>query len=82
VVFSTGNVYPFVNAASGGSVETDAPQPHGEYASSCLGRERLIEVWLDFHPDWVLIGGTWPGELTRGTVFARHIYTTTNGVIT
>ena len=41
----------------------------------------LNEVWLDFHPDWVLIGGTWLGELTQGTVFARHIYTTTNGVI-
>jgi hypothetical protein len=41
----------------------------------------LNEVWLDFHPDWVLIGGPWPGQLTQGTVFARHIYTTTNGVI-
>lgn len=45
VVFSTGNVYPFVNAASGGSVETDAPQPYGEYASSCLGRERVFEYF-------------------------------------
>jgi len=45
VVFSTGNVYPFVDAAAGGSVETDAPQPRGEYASSCLGRERLFEYF-------------------------------------
>lgn len=40
---STGNVYPFVSPASGGSVETDAPAPVGEYAMSCLGRERVFE---------------------------------------
>jgi hypothetical protein len=45
VVFSTGNVYPFVSVAAGGSVETDAPQPRGEYASSCLGRERTFEYF-------------------------------------
>jgi dTDP-4-dehydrorhamnose reductase len=45
VVFSTGNVYPFVNATGRGSVETDAPQPRGEYASSCLGRERVFEYF-------------------------------------
>jgi dTDP-4-dehydrorhamnose reductase len=45
VVFSTGNVYPFVDTAAGGSVETDAPQPRGEYASSCLGRERIFEYF-------------------------------------
>ena len=45
VVFSTGNVYPFVDADSGGSVETDEPQPRGEYAQSCLGRERVFEYF-------------------------------------
>jgi nucleoside-diphosphate-sugar epimerase len=43
VAFSTGNVYPFVSAASGGCVEADPPQPQGEYAQSCLARERLFE---------------------------------------
>ncbi|MGH9163854.1 MAG: NAD-dependent epimerase/dehydratase family protein [Vicinamibacteraceae bacterium] len=43
VVFSTGNVYPFVPISSGGSVETDEPAPRGEYAQSCLGRERVFE---------------------------------------
>jgi dTDP-4-dehydrorhamnose reductase len=43
VVFSTGNVYPLVPPASSGSVETDPPQPVGEYAQSCLGRERVVE---------------------------------------
>jgi nucleoside-diphosphate-sugar epimerase len=45
VAFSTGNVYPFVNAASGGSVETDELRPRGEYAQSCLGRERVFEFF-------------------------------------
>ncbi|MEP7270372.1 MAG: NAD-dependent epimerase/dehydratase family protein [Acidobacteriota bacterium] len=45
VAFSTGNVYPFVSPASGGSIETDAPMPQGEYAQSCLGRERIFEYF-------------------------------------
>ena len=45
VVFSTGNVYPLVGAASTGSVETDPPGPVGEYAQSCLGRERVFEYF-------------------------------------
>ncbi|MGH9768069.1 MAG: NAD-dependent epimerase/dehydratase family protein [Blastocatellia bacterium] len=45
VAFSTGNVYPFVTAASGGAVETDETQPRGEYAQSCLGRERVFEFF-------------------------------------
>ncbi|HPJ58738.1 MAG TPA: NAD-dependent epimerase/dehydratase family protein [Bacteroidales bacterium] len=43
VVFSTGCVYPLVNPAKGGSVETDKPLATGEYAQSCLGRERMFE---------------------------------------
>lgn len=42
VVFSTGCVYPFVSVESGGATE-DAPlTPPGEYANSCVGRERLV----------------------------------------
>ena len=43
VVFSTGNVYPLVPADSAGSKEDDPPAPVGEYAQSCLGRERVVE---------------------------------------
>jgi nucleoside-diphosphate-sugar epimerase len=43
--YSTGNVYGFVPAESGGSRETDIPQPLGEYAMSCLGRERIFEYF-------------------------------------
>jgi nucleoside-diphosphate-sugar epimerase len=43
VAFSTGNVYPLVPIHSGGATETDDPAPLGEYAQSCLGRERIFE---------------------------------------
>ena len=43
VAFSTGNVYPLTPVASAGACETDAPAPVGEYAWSCLGRERVLE---------------------------------------
>lgn len=42
VAFSTGNVYGLTQAGSG-SLETDPPKPVGEYAMSCLGRERMFE---------------------------------------
>lgn len=45
VAFSTGNVYPFVPVSSRGSLESDAPSPRGEYAQSCLGRERVFEYY-------------------------------------
>ena len=42
-VFSTGNVYALSSISLGGSVEQDLPNPLGEYAMSCLGRERIFE---------------------------------------
>ncbi len=41
--FSTGNVYGLVPVEHGGSREGDAPNPAGEYAMSCLGRERIFQ---------------------------------------
>jgi nucleoside-diphosphate-sugar epimerase len=49
VAFSTGCVYPLVSIESGGSLETDAPGPVGEYAQSCLGRERMFEYGSKQH---------------------------------
>jgi len=43
VAFSTGCVYPLVPVESGGSKESDPPVAIGEYAQSCLGRERMFE---------------------------------------
>jgi nucleoside-diphosphate-sugar epimerase len=45
VVFSSGNVYPLVPASSAGATEDDALDPVGEYAQSCLGRERVFEYF-------------------------------------
>jgi hypothetical protein len=43
VVFSTGNVYPFVRTGKREPREDTEPNPVGEYAQSCLGRERVFQ---------------------------------------
>jgi nucleoside-diphosphate-sugar epimerase len=57
VAFSTGCVYPFVPVDGGGASEDVAPDPPGEYAMSCVGRERMFEHFSQTH-------GT-PGRLLR-----------------
>ena len=57
VAFSTGNVYPLSPPALGGATETTLPGPVGEYAQSCLGRERMFEYFSLQH-------GT-PGRIFR-----------------
>jgi nucleoside-diphosphate-sugar epimerase len=42
--FSTGNVYPFTPVSDLGSTESSPVAPVGEYAMSCLGRERVIQA--------------------------------------
>ncbi len=49
VVFSTGNVYPLVDINGGGASEQTAAEPIGEYAQSCLGRERIFEYFSQLH---------------------------------
>jgi nucleoside-diphosphate-sugar epimerase len=43
VALSTGNVYGLTPIEHGGSREDDPLEPRGEYAMSCLGRERILE---------------------------------------
>jgi nucleoside-diphosphate-sugar epimerase len=45
VAFSTGCVYPFVQVDGKGADESVAPDPPGEYAQSCVGRERMFEYF-------------------------------------
>jgi hypothetical protein len=45
VAFSTGCVYPFVEVDGKGADENVAPNPPGEYAQSCVGRERMFEYF-------------------------------------
>jgi nucleoside-diphosphate-sugar epimerase len=46
VAFSTGCVYPYVSVGSQGATESVPPlAPPGEYANSCVGRERVLEYY-------------------------------------
>lgn len=45
VAFSTGNVYGPTLVQDTGSRESDALDPVGEYAMSCVGRERVFEYY-------------------------------------
>jgi nucleoside-diphosphate-sugar epimerase len=46
VAFSTGCVYPYVNVLHQGATEDTPPTaPPGEYANSCVGRERLLQYF-------------------------------------
>jgi nucleoside-diphosphate-sugar epimerase len=47
MVFSTGNVYPLREITGRGSRESDPLGPVGEYAQSCLGRERIFEYYAN-----------------------------------
>ncbi len=58
VAFSTGCVYPFV-AVDGGGASEDVPPlpPPGDYATSCVGRERMFAYFSAQHAT--------PGRLVR-----------------
>jgi nucleoside-diphosphate-sugar epimerase len=43
VAFSTGCVYPFVDVTGQGATESTPLTPPGEYANSCVARERIFE---------------------------------------
>ena len=45
VVFSSGNVYALSDAKGTGPREDESPAPVGEYAQTCLGRERVFEYF-------------------------------------
>jgi nucleoside-diphosphate-sugar epimerase len=45
VSYSTGNVYPLMPLNRGGATEETPVSPVGEYAQSCLGRERIFSYF-------------------------------------
>ena len=55
VAFSTGNVYPLTPVSLGGSREQDPLGPVGEYAASCVGRERVFELFSERNQTLVAI---------------------------
>jgi len=71
VAFSTGCVYPFVPVSSGGPTEAVPPlPPPGEYAASCLGRERMFEHFSrEFGTPGRLIRLNYAIDLRYGVLF-------------
>ena len=57
VAFSTGNVYPLTRVGAPAPTEASPLGPVGDYAQSCLGRERMFEYFSARH-------GT-PGRIVR-----------------
>jgi nucleoside-diphosphate-sugar epimerase len=45
VAFSTGNVYPLTTIGRQAASEATPPAPVGDYAQSCVGRERMFEYF-------------------------------------
>jgi nucleoside-diphosphate-sugar epimerase len=77
VAFSTGNVYPFLAPDTGGSRETDPPDPVGEYAQSCLGRERVFEYFSrEYGTGVTLLRLNYAVDLRYGVLvdIARRVY--------
>ena len=77
VAFSTGNVYPIAPISDGGSTESDALDPIGEYAMSCLGRERVFQHYAqDAGTNVALIRLSYACELRYGVLvdIARSVW--------
>ena len=57
VAFSTGNVYPLTRVGAPAPTEASPLGPVGDYAQSCLGRERMFEYFSARHQT--------PGRIVR-----------------
>jgi nucleoside-diphosphate-sugar epimerase len=69
VVFSTGNVYGLARVDQGGSREEDALRPVGEYAMSCVGRERVFEYFSRlYHLPTAVIRLNYASDLRYGVL--------------
>ncbi len=78
VVFSTGNVYPLTPASHGGATEYLPPAPIGEYAQSCLSRERICAYFsLQFGTSMAILRLNYAIDLRYGILLdiAEKVYT-------
>ena len=85
VAFSTGNVYPLSPVQRGGALETDPLGPIGEYAMSCLGRERLYTHFSQTNGTPVaIVRLNYACELRYGVLvdIARKVWTGANVDVT
>jgi nucleoside-diphosphate-sugar epimerase len=77
VAFSTGNVYALTPANNQGPCENDPPAPVGEYAMSCLGRERVFEYFSrSFRTRVAIIRLNYATDLRYGVLvdLARQVF--------
>jgi len=78
VAFSTLCVYPFTDVMGPLSNEDTAPVPIGEYANSCVGRERILQYFSHrFGTPGRLIRLNYAIDLRYGVLFdiANRVYT-------
>lgn len=76
-VFSTGNVYGLSPVSKGGSCEQDDLIPAGEYAMSCVGRERIFEHFSRTHGSkMTILRLNYAAELRYGVLLdiALHVH--------
>jgi nucleoside-diphosphate-sugar epimerase len=77
VAFSTGNVYGLSSVSRGGSHDEDPLNPAGEYAMSCLGRERIFEHFSRTnHTEMAIIRLNYAVEMRYGVLLdiATRVY--------
>ena len=68
--FSTGCVYPVMDIKTGGATEATPAEPVGEYAMSCLGRERMFGYFADNKGERVvLVRLNYAVELRYGVLY-------------
>lgn len=78
VVFSTGNVYPLSPVSAGGAAEDTPPDPIGEYAQSCLSRERICTYFSSqFGTQMVILRLNYAIDLRYGILLdiAENVWT-------
>ena len=78
VVFSTGNVYPLTPVSQGGATESSPVAPIGEYAQSCLSRERICAYFsAQFGTPMVILRLNYAIDLRYGILLdiAEKVYT-------
>ena len=69
VALSSGNVYPFSPANSNGCDESVEPAPIGEYAITCLGRERMFQWGSDtFETELAIVRLNYATDLRYGVL--------------
>lgn len=69
VAYSTGNVYAMARAGAAGAAEDHPLQPIGDYAMSCLGRERIFSYFSErFGTPVVLLRLNYAHEMRYGVM--------------